>query len=100
VGRLLDRHIFDRTMGPVFPGANAAKISRWVSRWMDRAGLKDGAKDGVSAHALRHTAASNLLEHCGDVRLVQAFLGHVSLVTTSRYLRRVDVEKMRAALAE
>ena len=73
---------------------------RLVSGWMDQAGIKTGRYDGVSAHALRHTAASDLLDRCGNVRLVQGFLGHASLATTDRYVRPASVEQLRAALAE
>jgi site-specific recombinase XerD len=99
VARPLCAFVADRTAGPVFIDANAATVSRRCSQWFDAAGLKATIRDGMSAHALRHTAASNLLERCGDVRLVQAFLGHQSLVTTDRYLRQANVEQMRAALA-
>jgi site-specific recombinase XerC len=79
-------------------GLSANRISRLVSAWMGAAGLKLGAYDGVSAHALRHTMASNMLERCGNVRTVQDALGHVSLATTERYLRHTDLDAMRAAM--
>jgi site-specific recombinase XerD len=65
---------------------------------MDLAGLKASAYDGVSAHALRHTMASNMLDRCGNVRTVQGALGHVSLATTERYLRTPDLDVMRSAM--
>jgi integrase/recombinase XerC len=79
-------------------GLSPARISVLVSRWLDAAGLKTAAYDGISAHALRHSAASDLLDGCGDVRLVQEFLGHVSLATTERYLRRRSTAEIRAAM--
>ncbi|HSS08681.1 MAG TPA: tyrosine-type recombinase/integrase, partial [Acidimicrobiales bacterium] len=60
---------------------SANRISRLVSAWMAEAGIKVGSYDGVSAHALRHTFASNMLDRCGNVRLVQEALGHQSLAT-------------------
>ena len=66
---------------------------------MSTAGIKRGAGDGVSAHALRHTAASDVLDRCHDVRTVQAMLGHVSIATTQIYLRRADLSRMREAMA-
>lgn len=79
-------------------GLSANRISRLVSAWFKAAGLKSGPYDGLSAHALRHTMASNMLERCGNVRTVQDALGHVSLATTERYLRHTGLDVMRAAM--
>jgi site-specific recombinase XerC len=79
-------------------GLSASRISNLVSAWMDAAGIKSGPYDGVSAHALRHTMASNMLDRCGNVRTVQDALGHVSLATTERYLRHSGLDEMRAAM--
>lgn len=61
-------------------------ISDRVRLWMRAAGVKSSARDGKSAHALRHTAATDVLRAGADVRQVQAMLGHESLQTTQRYL--------------
>jgi len=99
VDAVLTRHVRDRTAGPVI-GSTAHRIGRQVADWMTRAGIKTGPHDGISAHALRHTAASDMLDRCHDVRTVQIFLGHTSLNTTQRYLRRPDLDAIRAALGE
>ena len=70
-----------------------------VSHWMAAAGVKRAPYDGVSAHALRHTAASDVLDNCGDLRVVQAMLGHQHLSSTSIYLRRAALGEMRDAMA-
>jgi integrase len=42
--------------------------------------------DGRTAHALRHSAATHMIDEGGDVRGVQRILGHRSVATTERYI--------------
>jgi site-specific recombinase XerD len=97
VERALARHLRGRAQGRVVSGT-AATLGRQVAFWMEVAGLKSGPHDGMSAHALRHTAASDALDRCGNVRVVQELLGHANLATTDRYLRRADLAALRAAV--
>jgi integrase/recombinase XerC len=97
VAERLDAWLAGRTSGPVV-NRSAHWLSKQVSAWMAAAGIKTGSYDGRSAHALRHTAASNLYDNTRDARAVQDFLGHANLATTDRYLRRGSDAVIRAGL--
>ena len=73
-------------------------IGQRVVAIMRAAGVKHHAHDGVSGHALRHTAASDVLDRCRDLRVVQEMLGHSDLKTTAIYLRRASVTQLREAM--
>lgn len=75
----------------------AHAVSEMVSHIMIAAGVHVPG-DGRSAHALRHTAASDVLDTCKDVRVVQEMLGHRSLAATQVYLRRADLGRLREAM--
>lgn len=57
-----------------------------------------GVRD-VAPHALRHTAATHLLEGGADLRAVQEVLGHSSLTTTQRYTH-ISGDRLRAAFKQ
>lgn len=99
-GRLIRRSEWWRKRhGDVYDGLAADTVGGIVVDVMKAAGIKNRRRDGVSAHALRHTAASDVLDGCKDLRVVQQMLGHANLATTAIYLREVDLGTMREAMA-
>lgn len=60
-------------------------------RWLDGLGVK------VTAHQLRHTFATELLDRGVDLRYIQELLGHEDIATTQRYLA-VSVRHLHKAI--
>jgi len=61
-------------------------------------GKKSTLKEKVNPHTLRHTFATLLLENDTDIRYIQQFLGHSSVVTTQIYTKVTEQKKTEILL--
>jgi site-specific recombinase XerD len=83
---------------PVFRGLRGARLQPTIlAGIIRRAARRAGIEKRVTAHTLRHTAATWLRHETGDARLVAEYLGHADLSTVHRYTHVADEELDRAA---
>jgi integrase len=83
---------------PVFCGLEGKRLQPTIlAGIISRAAEGAGLPKRVTAHTLRHTAATWLRQQTGDARLVAAYLGHADLSTVSRYAHVAEDELHDAA---
>jgi integrase/recombinase XerC len=85
--------------GPLFLGARGGAMNaRAAQKAMAAARIALGLPSTATPHALRHAFATHLLSAGGDLRAIQALLGHASLSTTQVYTA-VDARRLGAVHA-
>jgi integrase len=84
-------HVFLRTIAPCRPFRRGDGISSVVKRLMKRAGVVTPVK---GAHALRHTAATEMLRHGVPLDKIGLVLRHRGIDTTA-YYAKADVALLK-----
>jgi integrase/recombinase XerC len=88
--------VADPTEGPLLVNARGGRLSRRsIQAAVRRAFERAAGARGLSAHALRHTFATHLLEAGADLLAVKELLGHVSLSTTQLYAHTTNERLLR-----
>lgn len=97
------REAFPNEPGPwLFPGGRPGRhlSARSVQRVVKRAAEAAGLGKRVTAHTLRHSFATHLLESGTNLRIIQELLGHKSSRTTDVYthVARSTLARVRSPL--
>jgi len=71
-------YLFEGAKGGMYSGSSIQKL---INKLVKQAGIRKR----VTAHTLRHSFATHLLENGTDIRYIQVLLGHGSLKTTEIY---------------
>ncbi|WEV46167.1 tyrosine recombinase XerC [Bifidobacterium sp. ESL0690] len=79
----------------LFLGARGARIDQRIVREVVHEKAEEAGVPDIGPHALRHSAATHLLDGGADLREVQEMLGHSSLKTTQRYTH-VSIEQLKS----
>ena len=80
---LMDRALFINQRGQRISSRGIQWI---VSRWLHAV----SENEKLSPHTLRHTFATHLYNHTGDILVVQRALGHRDISTTLIYTHLID----------
>ncbi|MCB0066733.1 MAG: site-specific integrase [Caldilineaceae bacterium] len=83
------------------PGTDKPISSRAVQRACRKMAKRAGLDALVTAHTLRHSFATHLLEQGVDIRVIQELLGHRSILATTRYTRvdLLSISKIKSPLS-
>ena len=98
LARLLSSYLRNEgvTNGAIFRSARGRFSSRQAQYRFKDLLATAGIERPLTVHSLRHTFATRLRERTGDLRIVQAALGHRRLGTTEAYAHANEVDVRRA----
>jgi integrase len=89
------KHLWFHRVGKKLVSLTYAQLEYRISKAAEDAGLKGGRL----IHGARHHAASAVVARTGNIKAVQALLGHASITSSQRYAH-MDIKALRAAVED
>lgn len=83
----------------LFPGKSGGPFTNQAFNARLKTACRNAQVPTITAHGLRHTAATLLLNKKHNLKEIQSLLGHKSLATTARYAH-VEIEHKQAMVEE
>jgi site-specific recombinase XerD len=82
---LFIRHNFDKDNIATLDDESVRLSRFFITTMIKQTAFKAGILKDISAHTLRHSFATTLLNNGADIRSIQEMLGHASITTTQVY---------------
>jgi site-specific recombinase XerD len=82
---LFIRHNFDKDNIATLDDESVRLSRFFITTMIKQSAFKAGILKDISAHTLRHSFATTLLNNGADIRSIQEMLGHASITTTQVY---------------
>lgn len=83
----------------LFLGDQGGRLSQRQARRIYQQACTDANITPLTPHALRHSCATDMLNHGADIRVIAEHLGHASLQTTQRYLHLATAKLYETVMA-
>lgn len=80
-------------------GGHGKYDERSVQQVFKRAAAKAGIKKYVTVHSLRHSRATHLVDNGVDMSMIQKFLGHSNIKTTTDFYLHTSIQTMQNIFA-
>jgi integrase len=91
---------FEQKRYPAFPMGLHGLHDWWYAR-LEAAGLVEpGTTSGQRMHKARHSAGQRVLDRTGNLKAVQALLGHSSVTTTADIYLAWDIERLAETMRQ
>lgn len=80
-------------------GGTGRYDERSIQQVFHRAKAKAGIKKKVTVHSLRHSRATHLVDNGVDMSIIQKFLGHANIKTTTDFYLHTSIQTMQNIFA-